>query len=82
MKQISTILLNILQRSVQKKKDTGHGVDFPFDFKPNFDGKSMGNLLKLRDLVETKRTVGYFTWIYLTSIVSLMISIISITMKS
>jgi hypothetical protein len=38
--------------------------------------------MKLRDLVETKRTVGYFTWIYLTSIVSLMISIIAITMKS
>ena len=69
-------------KDCEEKKNTDHGVDFPFDFKPNFDGKSMGNLLKLRDLVETKRTVGYFTWIYLTSIVSLMISIIAITMKS
>ena len=56
------------------------GVDFPFDFKPNF--KDQGQLLKLRSLVETKRTVGYFTWIYLTSVVSLMISIIAVTMKA
>lgn len=69
-------------KDCEEKKNTDYGVDFPFDFKPNFDGKSMGNLMKLRDLVETKRTVGYFTWIYLTSIVSLMISIIAITMKS
>jgi hypothetical protein len=51
-----------------------------FDFKPNF--KDQGQLLKLRSLVETKRTVGYFTWIYLTSVVSLMISIIAVTMKA
>jgi hypothetical protein len=70
------------QKECDGKTDEKTGVDFPFDFKPNFEGKSMGNLTKLRDLVETKRTVGYFTWIYLTSIVSLMISIISITMKS
>jgi len=74
--------IEYFKEECEKKTDTGHGVDFPFDFKPNFDGKSMGNLMKLRDLVETKRTVGYFTWIYLTSIVSLMISIIAITMKS
>ena len=70
------------QKECDGKTDENTGVDFPFDFKPNFEGKSTGNLMKIRDLVETKRTVGYFTWVYLTSIVSLMISIISITMKS
>jgi len=56
-----------------------YDVDFPFDFQPKFYNE--GQLFKLREMVETKRTVGYFTWIYLTSIVSLMISIISFNMK-
>ena len=54
--------------------------DFPFDFTPKF--KAEGDIKKLRELVSTKHLVGYFSWIYFTSILSLIISIISVTMKT
>jgi hypothetical protein len=56
------------------------GVDFPFDFKPVFENE--GQLDKLKKLVNMKRLVGYFSWVYMTSIVSLIISIIAVTMKT
>ena len=56
------------------------GIDFPFDFEPNF--KNEGQLELLEKLVNQKRLIGYFTWIYLTSILSLIVTIISITMKT
>ena len=60
-------------------------VDFPLDFKPNFknDNNAVknGQLIKLKELVNTKRTVGYFMWVYLTAIISQMISMIAVTMK-
>ena len=56
------------------------GIEFPFDFEPNF--KNEGQLELLEKLVNQKRLIGYFTWIYLTSIVSLIVTIISITMKT
>ena len=55
-------------------------VEFPFDFTPRF--KAEGDIKKLRELVSTKHLVGYFSWIYFTSILSLIISIISVTMKT
>jgi hypothetical protein len=55
-------------------------IEFPFDFEPNF--KNEGQLELLEKLVNQKRLIGYFTWIYLTSIVSLIVTIISITMKT
>lgn len=55
-------------------------VSLPFDFRPQFTNE--GQLFKLRSLVAQKRTIGYFTWVYLTSIVSLVISITSVTMKT
>lgn len=55
-------------------------VSLPFDFRPHFTNE--GQLFKLRSLVAQKRTIGYFTWVYLTSIVSLVISITSATMKT
>ena len=65
--------------------NTTPNVDFPFpfDFKPNFNNDKLreGQLSKLNELVTTKRTVGFFTWIYLTAIVSQMISMIAVTMK-
>ncbi len=72
--------IEFFKKTDAENKGSNEGVEFPFDFKPKFETE--GQLSKLRDLVETKRTVGYFTWVYLTSIVSLMISIISITMKT
>jgi hypothetical protein len=69
--------------NVNNTSDKKSEVDFPFDFKPLFrmgeDGLSQLN--KLEKMIEMKRSVGYFTWVYLTSIVSLIISIIAVTMK-
>ena len=55
-------------------------VSLPFDFRPHFTNE--GQLFKLRNLVAQKRMYGYFTWVYLTSIVSLVISITSVTIKT
>jgi hypothetical protein len=63
----------------QQRKDT-MGVDFPFDFTVNFENE--GQLTLLEKLVKWKKLGGYFTWIYLTSLVSLIVTIISITMKT
>jgi len=68
------------------KKDCGKqeksipGVEFPFDFYPVFENE--GQLTKLLNLVKMKRLVGYFSWVYLTSIISLLVSLISVTMKT
>ena len=67
------------KKTIDEIKGTTNGVDLPFDFKSNF--KDEGQLIKLSQMVETKRTVGYFTWYYLTSAISLMVSIIAMTMK-
>ena len=63
----------------QQERDEA-GVSLPFDFIPKFENE--GQLNKLRNLVSLKRLVGYFSWIYFTSIMSLIISIISVTMKT
>ena len=68
------------------KKDCGNqdkstpGIDLPFDFYPVFENE--GQLSKLQSLVKTKRLVGYFTWIYLTSVMSLLVSLIAVTMET
>lgn len=63
----------------QQERDEA-GVSLPFDFIPKFENE--GQLSKLRSLVSLKRLAGYFSWIYFTSILSLIISIISVTMKT
>lgn len=63
----------------QQERDEA-GVSLIFDFIPKFENE--GQLNKLRNLVSLKRTVGYFSWIYFTTIMSLIISIISVTMKT
>lgn len=63
----------------QQERDEA-GVSLPFDFQPKFENE--GQLNKLRNLVSLKRLVGHFSWIYFTSILSLIISIISVTMKT
>ena len=64
--------------SQQEREEAG--VSLLFDFVPKFNNE--GQLNKLRNLVSLKRTVGYFSWIYFTTIMSLIISIISVTMKT
>jgi hypothetical protein len=74
---------DFINKIKEKCSDGSNGKmseDYPFDFKPDF--KNQGQITKLRELVSTKHLVGYFSWIYFTSILSLIISIISVTMKT
>ena len=73
------VFIDYYKKSCDETKGQPSGADFPFDFEPNF--KDQGQLMKLSQMIETKRTIGYFTWYYLTSAVSLMISLIAMTMK-
>jgi len=72
--------IKYFKESCNKQDQTSFGVDFPFDFTPSFDNE--GQLDKLKKLVDMKRLIGYFSWVYLTSIVSLIISVIAVTMKT
>tara|TARA_B100000902_G_C27280739_1_gene901617 strand:+ start:969 stop:1724 length:756 start_codon:yes stop_codon:yes gene_type:complete len=72
--------IKYFKESCSKQDQTSFGVDFPFDFRPVFENE--GQLEKLKSLVSMKHLIGYFSWIYLTSIVSLIISVIAVTMKT
>ena len=63
-----------------KQEQSTPGMDFPFDFYPVFENE--GQLSKLQSLVKMKKLVGYFSWIYLTSVISLLVSLIGVTMKT
>lgn len=62
-----------------KKEDSGYNIDFPFDFKPNFENE--GQVTKLRQLVSLKHLIGYFTWVYIASVISLVVTIIAVSIK-
>ena len=51
----------------------------PFDFKLNLDNRAQRE--ELEDFVYTKHRIGHFTWIYFTSIIALLISMVSIAMN-
>lgn len=72
--------IKYFKENCNKQDETSYGVDFPFDFRPVFENE--GQLEKLKSLVNMKHLIGYFSWIYLTSIVSLIISIIAVTIKT
>jgi len=56
------------------------GSKLPLDFDLVF--KTQDQIDKLEDLVYLKNTAGHFAWVYLSSVVALMISMISVTMTS
>ena len=72
--------IKYFKENCNKQDESNYGIDFPFDFRPVFENE--GQLEKLKGLVKMKNLIGYFSWIYLTSIVSLIISIIAVTMKT
>ena len=72
--------IKFYKEDCKSQEENSDDIDLPFDFVPTF--KNEGQLNKLRELVSLKRLVGYFTWIYTTSIISLTISIIGVTMKT
>ena len=60
-------------------KDIG-GKNLPLDFKMHF--QTTDHVEKLRNLVHLKYSFGHFVWIYLASIVSLIISMMGCIMYS
>ncbi len=72
--------IRFFKKDCKSQDEEDKNLDLPFDFQPSF--KNEGQLNKLRNLVSLKRLVGYFTWIYTTSLISLIISIIGVTMKT
>jgi hypothetical protein len=68
-----------------QNQSTDDELKFPFDFSPKFNSDQntrSGQLMELKRLITTKRSVGYFVWVYLTSIISQMISMIAVTMHN
>jgi hypothetical protein len=72
--------IKYFKKDCSKSEIEEAGVSLPFDFIPKF--KNEGHLNKLRELVSLKHLVGYFSWIYFTSLISLIISIIAVAMKT
>ncbi len=71
--------------SKNPESSTDNELKFPFDFRPKFNSDENtrnGQLMELKRLITTKRSVGYFIWVYLTSIISQMISMIAVTMHN
>jgi len=71
--------------SQNQNPSTDDELKFPFDFSPKFNSDQntrSGQLMELKRLITTKRSVGYFVWVYLTSIISQMISMIAVTMHN
>ena len=71
--------VKFFQKSCDGQTHDTSNVELPFDFKPIFE--NVGQLNKLRDLVSLKRSIGYFSWIYFTSIISLIMGMIAVTMQ-
>ena len=61
--------IKYFKKTCSKQERDEAGVSLPFDFLPKFENE--GQLNKLRSLVSLKRLVGYFSWIYFTSVISL-----------
>lgn len=74
------IFVDHFKEDCGKQEQGTPGVDLPFDFYPVFENE--GQLSKLQGLVKMKKMVGYFSWIYLTSVISLLVSLIGVTMKT
>ena len=64
----------------QSEKEWIEGEDaLPFDFMLNLTNKEQ--MQQLEDFVYTKYTFGHFVWVYLASIISIVISITAVTMN-
>lgn len=60
----------------EQEQTTTNNLPFNFTLKPLEKDK----IEKLEELVYTKHRIGHFTWVYLTSVLALTVSFISMTM--
>lgn len=61
-----------------KEEEQEEDVNLPFDFTLNITTEEQ--MQQLENLVFTKYTFGHYIWVYLASIVSIIVSITSVTM--
>jgi len=83
---------DIIKMAETKTGSTGPSDKFPLDFRITFDGeinpstgkpdKLEDQKDKLRNLVATKNTFGHFMWIYLSSIVAILVSLLACVINS
>jgi hypothetical protein len=80
---ITRFNLDNLEELIQYGKDCNKGnrdrayrLGLDFDFILEFDEQEQ----RVRDIVHMKHTVGHFVWIYLASIVSLIVSMVAVMM--
>jgi hypothetical protein len=75
----------IIKMAETKEGSTGPSEKFPLDFRIVFDSEKNVKLEqqdKLRNLVSTKNAFGHFMWIYLSSIVAILVSILACVINS
>jgi hypothetical protein len=76
-------LQEIINSSSSSSKTTSPTSKYPIDFRIEFDsdsGKQSKQKKLLESLVFTKNTVGHYVWVYLSSIVSILVSILACSM--
>ena len=77
---------DIIKMSDEKTTSVNGPSDkFPLDFRIVFDNDKnvkLGQQEKLRNLVATKNTFGHFMWMYLSSIVSILVSLLACVINS
>lgn len=76
---------DIIKMSDSKDVSTGPSDKFPLDFRIVFDNDKNVKLSqqeKLRNLVATKNAFGHFMWMYLSSIVAMLVAILACVINS
>jgi hypothetical protein len=76
---------DIIKMADSKEGSTGPSDKFPLDFRIMFDADKnikMDQQEKLRNLVATKNAFGHFMWMYLSSIVAMLVAILACVINS
>jgi hypothetical protein len=71
---------NVISAAGVKSKQTGPNLKNPLDFRFEFDATKPLQKKLLENLVFTKNTVGHYVWVYLSSIVAILVSILACSM--
>jgi len=76
---------DIIKMAEDKSAPKNPSVKFPLDFRIEFDQDKALRLeqqKQLRSLVSTKNTFGHFVWIYLSSVVSILVAMLACAINS
>lgn len=70
--------VEVLTQNSEPSADGNGPNSLPFDFKLKAD---QDQIEKLEEFVYTKHRIGHFTWVYLTSVVAMTISMVALGMS-